>query len=49
MKRELALRFRNDREAYDNSKSDFVERILRTLASEKVLSKLAVFSPNASA
>lgn len=49
MKRGLALRFRNDREAYNSAKSDFVERILRTLASEKVLSKLAVFSPNADA
>lgn len=44
LKRELAIRFRNDREAYNNAKSDFVEKILRTLANGKVLSKLAVSS-----
>jgi GrpB-like predicted nucleotidyltransferase (UPF0157 family) len=44
LKRELAIRFRDDREAYNDAKSDFVERILRTLANEKALSKLAVSS-----
>ena len=47
LKRALAIRFRNDREAYNNAKSDIVERILRMLAKEKAVSKLAVSSVNA--
>lgn len=49
LKRELAIRFRDDREAYNNAKSNFVEGILRTLENGKALSKLAVSSPNADA
>lgn len=49
LKRKLAIRFRNDREAYNDAKSNFVEGILRTQESTKVLSKLAVSSPNAEA
>lgn len=49
LKRELAIRFRNDREAYNNAKSDFVESILRKSAKEKAVSKLAVSSQNADA
>lgn len=44
LKRALAIRFRDDRQTYNNAKSKFVERILRRLASEKALSKLAVSS-----
>lgn len=47
LKRELALRFRDDREAYNNAKREFVESVLRKSVREKALSKLAVFSPNA--
>lgn len=49
LKQELALRFRNDREAYNNAKSNFVEGILRTLETAKALSKLAVSSSIADA
>lgn len=45
LKRKLALCFRDDREAYNNAKSNFVERILQTSANEELLSKLAVPSP----
>lgn len=47
LKRELALRFRDDREAYNNAKREFVEGILRKSVREKAAPKLAVFSPNA--
>ena len=44
LKRKLALKFGADREGYNNAKRDFVERILRTSANEKTLSKLDVSS-----
>jgi GrpB-like predicted nucleotidyltransferase (UPF0157 family) len=44
LKREMAIRFLDDREAYTNAKKGFVEWVLSKLASEKVLSKLAVSS-----
>ena len=47
LKRELAIRFRDDREAYNNAKREFVESILRKSAKEKAVSKLAVSSQNA--
>lgn len=46
LKRELAIRFRNDREAYNAAKREFVESILRKSVREKAISKLAVSSPN---
>lgn len=49
LKRELARKFREDREAYNNAKHEFVERIVRMSAAEKAVSKLAVPSPNAEA
>lgn len=49
LKRELADKFGEDREAYNNAKREFVESILRKSAKEKALSKLAVSSQNASA
>lgn len=49
LKRELAGKFREDREAYNNAKREFVESILRKSAKEKAVSKLAVSSPNAPA
>lgn len=44
LKRELAGKFREDREAYNNAKREFVEGILRKSAKEKAVSKLAVSS-----
>lgn len=35
LKRELAVRFRDDRQAYNNAKSEFVERILGSQANKK--------------
>jgi GrpB-like predicted nucleotidyltransferase (UPF0157 family) len=35
LKRELATRFRDDREAYNNAKAEFVERILRKASLRK--------------
>lgn len=49
LKRELARKFGEDREAYNNAKREFVESILRRCTSEKAVSKLAVSSPNADA
>ena len=49
LKRELAILFRDDREAYNNAKREFVESILRKSAKEKAVSNLAVSSPNADA
>lgn len=49
LKRKLAAKFGEDRDAYNNAKREFVESILRKSAKEKVLSKLAVSSPNAPA
>lgn len=46
-KRELAAKFRDDREAYNNAKREFVEGILLKAAEEKAVSKLAVSSPRA--
>ena len=42
LKRELALKFGEDREGYNNAKREFVERILRNSPSGKSASKLAV-------
>lgn len=42
LKRELARKFGNDREAYTMAKSEFVESILRASAGEGTLSNLAV-------
>lgn len=49
LKRKLAAKFGEDREAYNNAKREFVESILRKSAREKAVSKLAVSSPNATA
>jgi GrpB-like predicted nucleotidyltransferase (UPF0157 family) len=49
LKRELALKFGEDREGYNNAKREFVERTLRKSASRKGLSKLAVSSPSSNA
>jgi GrpB-like predicted nucleotidyltransferase (UPF0157 family) len=49
LKRELALKFGEDREGYNNAKREFVEGILRKSLSGKSLSKLAVSSPDADA
>ena len=49
LKRELACKFREDREAYNNAKREFVKSILRKSVKEKAVSKLAVSSPNAGA
>lgn len=49
LKRKLAAKFGEDREAYNNAKREFVESILRKSAKEKAVSKLAVSSPNARA
>lgn len=49
LKRELGLKFGEDREGYNNAKREFVEGILRKSLSRKSLSKLAVSSPDADA
>lgn len=47
LKGKLAAKFRDDREAYNNAKREFVEGILLKAAEEKAVSKLAVSSPRA--
>ncbi|SRR6266704_2201024 len=42
LKRELAQRFRDDRETYNNAKAEFVEKVLWKASCQKSLSKLAV-------
>jgi len=49
LKRELAGTLRDHREAYNNAKAEFVEKILRKASSPEMLSKLAVPSKAGSA